>query len=54
MIATRLRGAASPGARLALTSVHGLEIRGGKLGLATTWVGFGQDASVALERVHNL
>jgi 3-oxoadipyl-CoA thiolase len=39
------------GARLALTAVHGLERRGGKLGLATMCVGVGQGVSVALERV---
>jgi 3-oxoadipyl-CoA thiolase len=36
------------GARLALTAVHGLEKRGGKLALATMCVGVGQGASVAL------
>lgn len=39
------------GARLALTAVHGLEKRGGRLGLATMCVGVGQGVSVALERV---
>jgi 3-oxoadipyl-CoA thiolase len=39
------------GARLVLTAVHGLERRGGKLGLATMCVGVGQGVSVALERV---
>jgi 3-oxoadipyl-CoA thiolase len=39
------------GARLVLTAVHGLEKRGGKLGLATMCVGVGQGVSVALERV---
>jgi 3-oxoadipyl-CoA thiolase len=39
------------GTRLALTAVHGLERRGGKLGLATMCVGVGQGVSVALERV---
>ncbi|HKA71421.1 MAG TPA: 3-oxoadipyl-CoA thiolase [Xanthobacteraceae bacterium] len=39
------------GARLALTAVHGLETRGGKLALATLCVGVGQGVSLALERV---
>ncbi len=39
------------GARLVLTAVHGLEKRGGRLGLATMCVGVGQGVSVALERV---
>jgi len=39
------------GARLALTAVHGLERRGGKLALATLCVGVGQGVSLALERV---
>jgi 3-oxoadipyl-CoA thiolase len=39
------------GARLALTAVHGLEKRGGRLGLATMCVGVGQGVSLALERV---
>ncbi len=39
------------GARLALTAVHGLESRGGKLALATMCVGVGQGVSLALERV---
>jgi 3-oxoadipyl-CoA thiolase len=39
------------GARLALTTVHGLEKRGGRLGLATMCVGVGQGVSLALERV---
>jgi 3-oxoadipyl-CoA thiolase len=39
------------GARLALTSVHGLEKRKGKLALATLCVGVGQGLSVAIERV---
>ena len=38
------------GARLALTAVHGLEKRGGKLALATMCVGVGQGVSLALER----
>ncbi len=36
------------GARLVLTAVHGLEKRGGKLGLATMCVGVGQGVSLAL------
>jgi 3-oxoadipyl-CoA thiolase len=39
------------GARLALTAVHGLERRGGKLALATMCVGVGQGVSLALARV---
>ena len=39
------------GARLALTAMHGLETRGGKLALATLCVGVGQGVSLALERV---
>jgi 3-oxoadipyl-CoA thiolase len=39
------------GARLAMTAVHGLETRGGKLALATMCVGVGQGVSLALERV---
>ena len=39
------------GARLALTAVHGLEKRSGKLALATMCVGVGQGVSLALERV---
>ena len=39
------------GARLAGTAMHGLEKRGGKLGLATMCVGVGQGVSLALERV---
>jgi 3-oxoadipyl-CoA thiolase len=39
------------GARLALTAVHGLEARGGRLALATMCVGVGQGVSLALERV---
>ena len=38
------------GARLAMTAVHGLEKRGGKLALATMCVGVGQGVSLALER----
>jgi 3-oxoadipyl-CoA thiolase len=39
------------GTRLALTAAHGLEVHGGKLGLATMCVGVGQGVSLALERV---
>ncbi len=39
------------GARLALTAMHALETRGGKLGLATMCVGVGQGVSLALERI---
>src|SRR6266480_3729515 len=39
------------GTRLALTAVHGLEKRGGKLALATMCVGVGQGVSLALERI---
>jgi 3-oxoadipyl-CoA thiolase len=39
------------GARLAMTAVHGLEKRGGKLALATMCVGVGQGVSLALARV---
>jgi 3-oxoadipyl-CoA thiolase len=39
------------GARLALTAVHGLEKRDGKLALATMCVGVGQGVSLALDRV---
>jgi len=39
------------GVRLALTAVHGLEKRGGRLALATMCVGVGQGVSLALERV---
>jgi 3-oxoadipyl-CoA thiolase len=39
------------GARLALTTVHALEARGGRLGLATMCVGVGQGVSLAVERV---
>src|SRR4051794_41082815 len=39
------------GARLALTAVHGLEARAGRLALATMCVGVGQGVSLALERV---
>ena len=36
---------------LALTAAHGLEKRGGKLGLATMCVGVGQGVLLAIERV---
>jgi 3-oxoadipyl-CoA thiolase len=39
------------GARLALTAVHGLEKRDGKLALATMCVGVGQGVSLAIERI---
>jgi 3-oxoadipyl-CoA thiolase len=39
------------GARLALTAMHGLHERDGKLALATMCVGVGQGVSLALERV---
>jgi 3-oxoadipyl-CoA thiolase len=39
------------GARLALTAAHGLEVRNGKIGLATMCVGVGQGVSLAIERV---
>jgi len=39
------------GARLALTTAHGLQERDGKLGLATMCVGVGQGVSLAMERV---
>jgi 3-oxoadipyl-CoA thiolase len=39
------------GTRIAMTAVHGLEVRGGKLALATMCVGVGQGAAMALERV---
>lgn len=39
------------GARLAMTAVHGLETRGGKLALATMCVGVGQGVSLALQRL---
>jgi 3-oxoadipyl-CoA thiolase len=39
------------GARLAMTAVHALEVRNGKIGLATMCVGVGQGVSLALERV---
>jgi 3-oxoadipyl-CoA thiolase len=39
------------GARLAMTAVHGLAARGGKLALATMCVGVGQGVSLALARM---
>ena len=39
------------GARLALTAVHGLEKRDGRLALATMCVGVGQGVSLAMERI---
>jgi 3-oxoadipyl-CoA thiolase len=39
------------GARLALTAVHGLEKRNGRLALATLCVGVGQGVAIALERM---
>jgi 3-oxoadipyl-CoA thiolase len=39
------------GARLAMTAVHALEERGGKLALCTLCVGVGQGVALALERV---
>jgi len=39
------------GARLAMTAVHGLETRGGKLALCTLCVGVGQGVALAIERV---
>ncbi|WBU30400.1 3-oxoadipyl-CoA thiolase [Rhodopseudomonas palustris] len=40
------------GARLALTAVHGLEKRGGKLALATMCVGVGQGVAMAIEKLN--
>jgi len=40
------------GARLALTAVHGMEARGGKLALATMCVGVGQGVAMALEKLN--
>jgi 3-oxoadipyl-CoA thiolase len=39
------------GARIAMTALHGLEKRGGKLALATMCVGVGQGVSLAIERM---
>jgi 3-oxoadipyl-CoA thiolase len=40
------------GTRLALTAVHGMEKRGGKLALATMCVGVGQGVAMALEKLN--
>jgi len=40
------------GARLALTAVHGMEKRGGKLALATMCVGVGQGVAMAIEKLN--
>ena len=40
------------GARLAMTAVHGMEKRGGKLALATMCVGVGQGVAMAIEKVN--
>ena len=40
------------GARLALTAVHGMEARGGRLALATMCVGVGQGVAMAIEKVN--
>jgi 3-oxoadipyl-CoA thiolase len=40
------------GARLALTAVHGMEKRGGRLALATMCVGVGQGVAMALEKLN--
>jgi len=40
------------GARLAMTAVHGIEKRGGKLALATMCVGVGQGVAMALEKLN--
>src|SRR6476620_3660342 len=40
------------GARLALTAVHGMEKRGGKLALATMCVGVGQGVAIAIEKLN--
>jgi 3-oxoadipyl-CoA thiolase len=40
------------GARLAMTAVHGMEKRGGKLALATFCVGVGQGVAMALEKLN--
>lgn len=39
------------GARLVLTAVHGLEVRGGRRALVTMCIGVGQGLALALERV---
>lgn len=40
------------GTRLALTAVHGMEKRGGKLAIATMCVGVGQGVAVAIEKLN--
>ena len=40
------------GARLALTALHGMEKRGGKLALATMCVGVGQGVAMAIEKLN--
>jgi 3-oxoadipyl-CoA thiolase len=40
------------GARLAMTAVHGMEKRGGRLALATMCVGVGQGAAMAIEKLN--
>jgi 3-oxoadipyl-CoA thiolase len=40
------------GARLALTAVHGMEKRGGKLAIATMCVGVGQGAAMVIEKLN--
>ncbi|MBC7580224.1 3-oxoadipyl-CoA thiolase [Tardiphaga sp.] len=40
------------GARLAMTAVHGMEKRGGKLALATMCVGVGQGVAMAIEKLN--
>jgi 3-oxoadipyl-CoA thiolase len=40
------------GARLAMTAVHGLEKRGGRLALATMCVGVGQGVAMAIEKMN--
>ena len=39
------------GARIAMTAVHGLEVRGGKRALATMCVGVGQGVALAVEKL---
>jgi len=40
------------GARLAMTTVHGMEKRGGKRALATMCVGVGQGVAMAIEKLN--
>jgi 3-oxoadipyl-CoA thiolase len=40
------------GARLAMTAVHGMEKRGGKLAIATMCVGVGQGAAMVIEKLN--